>query len=271
MAGEWNDAFITHLRAMGDRVRALGGYPLASTTTVTEEAVAQSKNEKNNSRVFTVASSEVRRVVFDSIPEGEFELPAGYIDADTKVAVAPGAGMPMVAAAPKPEPMPVVAAAPKPEPMPVVAAAPKPEPKPMVAAAPKPEPKPMVAAAPPVRSPEPPVAANPPVAVRPSPPLPTGPVVAAAPVRPLPPLPEPPPAGVARPVIQPPTNIIVEGPRRPVTLPPGTAYQPGPTPPGSPAPAFVPLVYTTTRDVPEAVTIDEPEIETDKKKKKKKS
>lgn len=87
MSGEWNDAFITHLRAMNDKIRALGGYPLVTNTTVTEEALAQSKGEKGTSRKLVVGSTDVRKISLDTIPDGEFELPAGYINADTKVAV----------------------------------------------------------------------------------------------------------------------------------------------------------------------------------------
>lgn len=103
-AGEWNDAFITHLRAVNDRVRALKGFPLATTTTVTEESIAQNKGEKGTKRKLTVASTEVRKIHLETLPETEFELPAGYINADTKVAVAPRTG-PGTVAAVTPQPM----------------------------------------------------------------------------------------------------------------------------------------------------------------------
>jgi hypothetical protein len=124
MAGGWNDAFITHLRAVNDRVRALGGVPLSITTTVTEEAVAQAKNEKTTARKLTVGSMEVKKISLDSVPASEFELPAGFINEDTKVAVASPIGTPMVPVKPEVKPeMPAVAAVPQPE-MPVVVAKP---------------------------------------------------------------------------------------------------------------------------------------------------
>jgi hypothetical protein len=136
MAGAWNDAFINHLRAVNDRVRALGGFPLASTTTVTEEAVAQAKNEKGTTRKFTVASVEVQRISLETVPESEFEVPDTYIDRDTKIARGPaGVEKPGPAVArndfpanparaevtPQPEPTRVEPPAPAPVPMPIVA------------------------------------------------------------------------------------------------------------------------------------------------------
>ncbi|MGV3721663.1 MAG: hypothetical protein ACO1SX_12195, partial [Actinomycetota bacterium] len=147
MAGGWNDAFITHLRAVNDRVRALQGVPLSVTTTVTEEALAQAKGDKNSARKLTVGSLEVKKITLQSIPDSEFELPVGYINSDTKVAVAPPAGEPMKVASanpvapPAPEmpvkpAMPVAAEQPKPV-MPLVAEQPKPT-MPLVAEQPKP-------------------------------------------------------------------------------------------------------------------------------------
>jgi hypothetical protein len=138
LAGEWSDAFITHIRALNDRVRALQGFPLAVTTKVTETAVAQAKGEKGSSRELAVASSEVRKISLESIPDSEFELPAGYINSDTKVAVAPAVPAPAPVAAPIPAapiPQPVVVA--KNPPVPAPAA---PVPGPVVAAAPAPTP-----------------------------------------------------------------------------------------------------------------------------------
>lgn len=107
VAGEWSDAFITHLRAVNDRVRALHGFPLGTTTTVTEEALAQGKNEKGTSRKFTAASTEVTRISLETIADSEFEIPSGYINEDTKVVInRPGEATPtrVVAAAPMPAP-----------------------------------------------------------------------------------------------------------------------------------------------------------------------
>jgi hypothetical protein len=253
MAGEWNDAFITHLRAMGDRVRALGGFTMAMTTTVTEEAIAQSKNEKNNSRSFVVASMEVRRVTMDSIPENEFELPAGYIDQDTKVAVAPKTPELMPAG-------PAVVAQPKPM-MPAVAVEPKPT-MPSVAA----EPKTMGTTPPSVVAQNPPSSATGPgtSAATAPPSVPAGPAVAVAP---KPEFPVAIPGG-------PPTNILVPG--GPVA-PGATAPRPGRatpvlvqgyTPPAvaNNYPVLQPYSLTTTKDAPAPVTIDEPVP--DKKRKK---
>jgi hypothetical protein len=136
VASEWSDAFITHVRAMNDRVRALGGVPLAVTTTVTEEAIAQGKDEKGSSRKLTVSSMEIRKITVESIPDSEFELPVGYINADTKVAVAPPAGsdpQAPLAAPPAPAPAPAAVAA---EPMKAPEAV---STKPEVAAAQKPK------------------------------------------------------------------------------------------------------------------------------------
>ena len=98
LAGEWNDAFVTHLRAVNDRVRALGGFPLSCTTTVTEEAVAQAKGEKGSSRKFVVATNEVKSLSLESVADSEFDVPVGYINSDTKVAIAPKPGTPAVPA-----------------------------------------------------------------------------------------------------------------------------------------------------------------------------
>lgn len=138
LAGSWNDAFIPHLRAMSDRIRALKGVILASSTTVTEQALAQDKNEKSKERTLQVASSEIKKISVETLPESEFELPAGYINADTKVAVAPKLPTPDVA--PVPTPKPEVVASEKPV-MPESAVSPTPtalpEP-PKVALTPKP-------------------------------------------------------------------------------------------------------------------------------------
>ncbi len=89
MAGEWNDPFVNHIRALNDRVRALGGYPLSVSTTVLEEALAQSKDEKSTARRLNVMSGEVVKISLDTIPAHEFEVPVGYINSDTKIAAAP--------------------------------------------------------------------------------------------------------------------------------------------------------------------------------------
>ncbi len=119
MGGEWNDAFITHVRAMNDRIRALNGVVLSFNTTVTEEAIAQSKEEKSTSRKLNVASGEVKKISLDTLPESEFEVPVGYINTDTKVAKAadPGtmiAAAPTVTEMPKPEAPPVTPVTPNP-------------------------------------------------------------------------------------------------------------------------------------------------------------
>lgn len=138
LAGEWSDAFTTHLRAVNDRVRALKGFPLSCTTSVTEESIAQSKNEKGTSRKKSVASCEVRKITVESIPDAEFELPAGYINSDTKVAVAPAPGTAVVQNDPPVPPAradpPVITARTEPPPAPRPAPAVKPEPAPAVAA-----------------------------------------------------------------------------------------------------------------------------------------
>jgi hypothetical protein len=121
LAGAWNDAFIAHLRAVNDRIRALKVYPLAISTTVTEEAVAQNKGEKNTARKFTVAGMEVRKVTFDTIPDSEFELPAGYVNQDTKVAVASPLPRPEGTPPPAPSPAPEAVATPAPAPRPAPA------------------------------------------------------------------------------------------------------------------------------------------------------
>lgn len=98
VGGQWNDAFINHIRSMNDRVRALGGYPLAQTTTVLEEALAQQKGEKGSSRKLTVAARAVRKVTFEEIPQAEFEPPAGFRNSET--------GETLVASEPAPMPEP---------------------------------------------------------------------------------------------------------------------------------------------------------------------
>lgn len=145
LAGSWNDAFIPHLRAMNDRIRALKGVVLASSTTVTEQAIAQDKSEKSKERTLQVASSEIKKISVDTLPETEFELPAGYVNADTKVAVAPKLPTPDVAPAPSPQPERVAVAKP-PTPDPAVSPAPAPQPEPPVAIAPPKSTGPTVAA-----------------------------------------------------------------------------------------------------------------------------
>jgi len=108
LAGSWNDAFIPHLRAMNDRIRALKGVILASSTTVTEQAIAQDKGEKSKERTLQVASSEIKKISNDTLPESEFDLPAGYINADTKVAIAPKLATPELTPTPQPTPKPEV-------------------------------------------------------------------------------------------------------------------------------------------------------------------
>ncbi len=148
LAGNWNDAFIPHLRAMNDRIRALKGFVLASSTTVTEQALAQDKSEKSKQRTLQVAGSEIRKISVDTLPASEFELPAGYINADTKVAIAkPAAPALTESPAVKPE---VVASAKPVLPEPIVSPAPAPTPEPpKVALATKPT-GPSVAATTPV-------------------------------------------------------------------------------------------------------------------------
>lgn len=179
LAGPWNDAFVQHLRAVNDRVRALKGFPLAVTTTVTEEAVAQGKGEKSTQRKFTISTSEVRRITVATLPDSEFELPVGYINSDTKVAVAApvappeGTAPPAAAAGPVPQPTRPVAAAPSPVAQPAPAAVPATPPTPPAPVAAAPVPPPPVASAPaPAGAPEAgtlPRAAPPRVAVRPTP------------------------------------------------------------------------------------------------------
>src|SRR5690606_5169469 len=62
MAGRWSDAFLPHLRALEERLRTLEGFPLAMTTTVTEEALPRKEGERTARRQLTVASSEVRKL-----------------------------------------------------------------------------------------------------------------------------------------------------------------------------------------------------------------
>ena len=102
-AGEWGDAFITHVRALSDRVRALGGVPLAMTISVTEEAVAQNRNEKSAQRKTLVASLEVKKISLETVADSEFELPVGFINQDTRVAVAGPNAAPMPAPLPTPD------------------------------------------------------------------------------------------------------------------------------------------------------------------------
>jgi hypothetical protein len=78
LTGEWSDPFIHPLRMLADRVRTLGGIPLLVTTTVTEEALARSEEEKSTSRTIPVAQMEVRKISFDPVPEAEFEVPPGF-------------------------------------------------------------------------------------------------------------------------------------------------------------------------------------------------
>ncbi|MFN3652951.1 MAG: hypothetical protein ACK47B_25515 [Armatimonadota bacterium] len=251
MAGEWNDAFVLHLRAVGDRVRALGGFVLASSTTVTEEALAQSKDEKSTSRTLEVASSEVRKISFDSLPAREFELPVGFINADTKVAVAPPAGAPVQPAA-QPAPKPVV----KPTPPPVQVAA-KPEKSPAAAGAPMGESNSAPAATGSGR--ERPVTAEAPAAPTPAAAdKPAGPAVAQAPA-PVVVTSDEAPAGSG------------DTPKRKRRFPKGTtgdAQNPNAAPT---APSGTPVVVVgvpVTRTPPPPVVVDE--VEADRRSKKKK-
>lgn len=249
MAGSWNDAFITHLRAVNDRVRALQGVPLSVTTTVTEEAVAQAKGDKSSARKLTVGTVEVKKVSLESIPDREFELPAGYINQDTKVAVAPGPDAePKVAVAPMPKPEAPVPAAP-----PVAVAVEKPKPE-LPVAVEKPKPELPVA----VERPELPVAAAPV-------PKPEAPV-----------LPQVRPGTVV--VTPAPTNVVVRGADGSLPTVPkgGTAARPGgvfipsysPPVPGNNVPVLGSITYTTTRTPPPPVVIDEPEIGRGKKRRR---
>jgi len=259
MAGSWNDAFITHLRAVNDRVRALQGVPLSVTTTVTEEAVAQTKGEKSSARKLVVGTVEAKKITLESIPDREFELPVGYINADTKVAVAPGPDAdPKVAVAPMPKPEAPVPAAP---PMPaVVAVAKPPVTNPAVTEMPAPKPEMPVAVV------------NPPVMPAVAPPVkPAPPVVAEAPV-----IPQIRPGTVV--VSAPPTNVVVRGadgnlpavPKNGTAAKPGGVYIPSYTPPipGSNVPVLGGITYTTTRTPPPPVVIDEPDLGRGKKRRR---
>lgn len=258
MAGSWNDAFITHLRAVNDRVRALQGVPLSITTTVTEEAVAQAKGEKSSARKLTVGTIEAKKITLESIPDREFELPVGYINQDTKVAVAPPADMgPKVAVTPTPMPeMPMA----KPE-----TPAPANPPMPVVVAVTKP-----------------PVPAGP-ATTEMTTAKPEMPMVAAAPVKPAQPTEaEAPAIPQTRPgtvVVTPaPTNVVVRGADGSLPTVPknGTAAKtPGvyipsyaPPVPGNNVPVLGSITYTTTKAPPPPVVIDEPEIGRGKKRRR---
>jgi hypothetical protein len=283
LAGEWNDAFITHLRAVNDRVRALQGFPLSVTTTVTEEAIAQAKGEKSTKREFTVASMEVKRISLESIPESEFELPAGYINSDTKVAVAPKAAPPAETPAPTavaaPAPAPVVARNPPPAPAPAaLREKPKVEPVPVVAKAPAApgsaatttgETAPAAPGTPsaqPKPEPGPAVAANPPASPSPAPKPEEKPVVAAAPA------PVVPDATVGTSRV--PTNVRVPGgPAAPAASAsaPVARNEPAVVPGGAPrttASGPVVPVISSRQAVPPPVVIDEPEVDRKGKRKR---
>jgi len=246
MAGGWNDAFITHLRAVNDRVRALQGVPLSISTTVTEEALAQAKGDKNTVRKLTVGSLEVKKITIQSIPDSEFELPVGYINQDTKVAVGPRPGDPLLVAdggpaKPAVPEMPVAVEKPM---MPVTAEMPT---LPQVAVQPKPE-------TPGVGAPrKPAIAVKPPTIVD---------------------------AGPAIPIVKPgsavvtaaPTNVVVRGADGALPATRNGSNSKKPTafvPAGNAAPVFGTLSYTTTRTPPPSVVIDEPDYARGKKKKRK--
>lgn len=271
MAGSWNDAFITHLRAVNDRVRALQGVPLSTTTTVTEEAVAQTKGEKSTARKLNVGSVEVKKITLESIPDREFELPVGYINQDTKVAVAPPADMsPKVAVAPAPEMSPKVAVAPAAEMNPKVAVAPAPKPE-------LPEVKPETPA------PAMPVVAAVPKPAVPEMPKPETPVVAAMPpVKPATAEAEAPVIPQVRPgtvVVSPaPTNVVVRGadgnlptvPKNGAAPKTSGVFIPSYTPPipGNSVPVLGSVTYTTTKAPPPPVVIDEPDLGRGKKRRR---
>jgi hypothetical protein len=250
MAGSWNDAFITHLRAVNDRVRALQGVPLAVTTTVTEEAVAQTKGEKSSARKLTVGTVEVKKITLESIPDREFELPVGYINQDTKVAVAPGPDAdPKVAVAPVPMPKPEPVT--PPTPVAVAVAKPPVTPEPVAVEKPtKPE-LPVAAVAPPVK--------------------PAAPVPAEAPV-----IPQVRPGTVV--VTPAPTNVVVRGadgvlpsvPKNSTAARPGGVFIPSYSPPvpGNNVPVLGAITYTTTRTPPPPVVIDEPDLGRGKKRRR---
>jgi hypothetical protein len=102
MAGEWSDVFINHVRALNDRVRKEGGYPLAVTTEISWEAIAQSKDEKSTVTKAPLFMTEVKEIRLDTIPDSEFELPRGFINQDTIVAQGPKIGPTTVANAAPP-------------------------------------------------------------------------------------------------------------------------------------------------------------------------
>ncbi len=248
--GEWGDAFILPLRALNDRIRALNGVALAMTTSVVEEAVAQTRNEKGTTRKFTVSATEVRRVQIGTIPEAEFEVPAGFINSETKVAaVGPASAAP--AAPEPPAPAPAAPAGPKPTLVAVAPPATPISPRPLRGSAGTPQPAatpPRVAAlpAPDPAAPADPVAPPKPVApVRPSPA-----VAAAPPSAPAVPAPAAPRVVTTRSGV---TPVFVEN-----TQPSG--FAPG-----------VPVVMgglARTQAPPPPVTIDEPELPRDKKRRR---
>lgn len=273
MASEWNDAFITHIRAMNDRIRALKGFPLASTTTVTEESIAQNKGEKGTKRKLNVASHEVKRISLETLPGTEFELPVGYINEDTKIAVAPKAPPAGAVAAAVPPAMPSF-------PAPVAKTDPPSAPeKPAATVAAKNDPPAAPVKAPPVESekPAPPVKNDPPVVVRTEPEMPEKPVmpaaaemprrVAAAPAGNPGPTADPPAI-----VTPPPTNVVVSGGPAVVTPPAAGSRRrkgkKGPEPvivTGYSQPAITnnyPVLtlggLSRTQNVPPPVVIDEP-------------
>ncbi len=286
MAGEWNDAFITHIRAMNDRIRALKGFPLASTTTVTEESIAQNKGEKGTKRKLNVASHEVKRISLETLPADEFELPVGYINEDTKVAVAPKAGTPgtVVAVAPPVSPSMPNVAPPTPPTMPAVSppvakndppAAPE-MPAPTVVA--KNDPPAAPVATPPAEMEKPalPAKADTPVVAKTQPEVPAGPEAPATVEKPARVA-----TGSARTpdsatsptlVTPPPTNVVVSGAPAIVTPPPTTRSKgkrkKGEEPAivtGYPQPAIAnnyPILtlggLSRTQSVPPPVVIDEP-------------
>lgn len=212
LAGEWNDAFVTHLRAVNDRVRALGGFPLSTTTTVTEEAVAQAKGEKGSTRKFVVATNEVTHIALESVPDSEFDVPAGYVNSDTKVAVAP-----------RP-------------------AAPAPVPAPAVVAKNDPPLTPRVETAPPVVAKNDPPAAPAPVVAKNDPPAP-----AARPVAPAPVIAKNPPSTPVTPSSQP--GVAAAPVKDPA--PAQVAARPEPTPVTPQAPPASDLVAAAAKAAPQ--------------------
>lgn len=75
---EWMDAFVPHIRAMQDRLRATGAFPMASTLIISWQAIAQTKREKSRTQTDTVVTTEVKSVQFDAIADSEFEVPRSY-------------------------------------------------------------------------------------------------------------------------------------------------------------------------------------------------